>query len=433
MDNTREVLVWLSLEGKDLPVGRMWFYSRKGRQSASFEYDRSWLAHPEKFALDPALQLSEGIMHTAGDQKIFGAIDDSAPDRWGRMLMRRAARIERQERTLLEADYLLGVSDEARLGALRFSGPEEKTSLTPRKKKVSQDRIFLAPGTINSIPPLIKLPVLLSAAEKFVEDRENHTDLRILLAPGSSLGGARPKASVRENNGSLAIAKFPRKDDEYSITKWEAVALTLAKNAGISVPEWRVETILGKPVLIVKRFDRNGTIRIPFLSAMSMLGAHDMEQHSYTEIAEVISRYGAQPNADMQQLWRRLVFNILISNTDDHLRNHGFLYTKEGWVLSPVYDINPVPIDIKARMLETAIIADNAWASLDTALSVAKYFRMDSKQAQRITSEVYASTSRWRETARLLKINVRAIDRMASAFEHEDAEKARKIADRGKK
>ena len=265
--SSREVIVWISLGDENIPVGKLWFHLRKGKETASFEYDQDWLKHGEKFALEPALKLTEGAFHTPVGIGVFGAIGDSAPDRWGRVLMRRAesarAKAERTTPvTLFEADYLLGVNDEARQGALRFSF----TMIDP---------VFLAVKDQASIPLLVDLPKLLSATERFLEDDESAEDLRFLLAPGSSLGGARPKASVRERNGSLAFAKFPRNDDEFNVVAWEAVALTLAKLAKIRVPTWRLETILKKPVLIIKRFDRNGTERIPFLSAMSMLGAKD--------------------------------------------------------------------------------------------------------------------------------------------------------------
>lgn len=206
----------------------------------------------------------------------------------------------RTPRSLFEIDYLLGVSDEARSGALRFSiAPDENVFLSPKQK--------------TSIPPLVDLPKLLSATERFIADNESSEDLRLLLAPGSSLGGARPKASVRDRDGSLAIAKFPKKDDEFNVVLWEAVTLTLAKKAGINVPLYRLETICEKPVLIIRRFDRKGDERIPFLSSMSMLGARDNEQHSYLEMAYALAQNGASPKEDMKELWRRIVFTIMVS------------------------------------------------------------------------------------------------------------------------
>src|ERR1700723_1468578 len=196
-----------------------------------------------------------------------------------------------------------------------------------------------------------------------------------MLAPGSSLGGSRPKGSVRDSDGQLMIAKFPNKGDEVNTVLWEGVALTLAANAGIPVPAWRIETIADKPVLLLRRFDREQGNRVPFLSAMSMLDAKDNEPRSYMEFVDVLRQYGAAPKADMQALWRRIVFSILISNTDDHLRNHGFLYAgSDGWRLSPAYDLNPVPIDIKPRVLTTAIDEADGAASLDLAYQVAEHF-----------------------------------------------------------
>jgi serine/threonine-protein kinase HipA len=255
-------------------AGRLWARIRKGRDSATFEYDKEWLANPIRFSLEPALQLGPGPFHTPTGKPLFGAIGDSAPDRWGRVLMRRAERRRAERagetpRTLREIDYLLMVNNEARQGALRFAQ--------------EPGRPFLAANDAAPIPPLIELPRLLSAAEHVVGDSDSEEDLRLLLAPGSSLGGARPKASVRDKDGHLAIAKFPHKDDDFNAVLWEAVALRLAEKAGISVAPWRVENVAGKATLIVRRFDREGAVRIPFLSAMSMLGANDNETRSYLE------------------------------------------------------------------------------------------------------------------------------------------------------
>jgi serine/threonine-protein kinase HipA len=271
------------------------------------------------------------------------------------------------------------------------------------------------------IPPLIELPKLLSAAEHVMEEKDTEEDLLLLFAPGSSLGGARPKASVIEKDGHLAIAKFPRKDDEINTVVWEAVALALAKKAGIEVPAGRVETVAKKPVLLLRRFDRDGTRRIPFLSAMSMLGSKDNETRSYLEIVDALRQHGASSKADMEALWRRLVFNILISNTDDHLRNHGFLYAgQEGWRLSPAYDLNPVPTDIKPRILATAINEDDSTASLALAMEVAGYFDLDAGKVREIAAQVGEATSKWRDEASRHGLSRAEIERVASAFEHED-------------
>ncbi|MCW8452617.1 type II toxin-antitoxin system HipA family toxin [Legionella quinlivanii] len=412
--SSQQIYVSIELGEKTHKVGKLWFHQRGARQSASFEYDPVWLKHSEKFALDPALQLTSGAFHTTADQILFGAIGDSAPDRWGRVLMRRAESMRAKMRdeivkTMSEADYLLGVNDEARQGALRFSLKDGGPYLTPKDKE--------------SIPPLIDLPRLLAATDRYLNDDETAEDLKMLLAPGSSLGGARPKASVRDKDSHLAIAKFPKKDDEFNVVVWEAVALSLAEKAGIKTTEWRLETIMDKPVLLLRRFDRRAGKRIPFLSAMSMLGAKDNDLHSYLEIAHAIIQNGASPNSDLEELWRRIIFTILISNTDDHLRNHGFLYERhKGWRLSPAYDVNPTPVEIKARILSTSIDYDNPLASIDLALSVIQEFRITKVRAIEIIKEVGLAVKEWRSVAAQFGLK-KEIDRMVSAFEHEDLNK----------
>ncbi len=416
----KAVLVYVDLQGKASLVGRLWARTRKDRESATFEYEQSWLLHPERFSLEPALKLGPGPFHTPSGKPLFGAIGDSAPDRWGRVLMRRAERRRAERagetpRTVSEIDYLLLVDDEARQGALRFASREGGP--------------FLAEPSPTKIPPLIELPRLLSAAEHVLSDSESDDDLRLLLAPGSSLGGARPKASVRDRDGHLAIAKFPNKGDEVNAVLWEAVALMLAAKAGIPVPAWRLETVAGRPILLLRRFDRDRGTRLPFLSAMSMLEAKDNETRSYLEFVDILRQHGAAPKQDMHALWRRIVFSILISNTDDHLRNHGFLWTgPAGWRLSPAYDLNPVPTDIKPRVLTTAIDLDDSTASIELALQVAGYFELDEDQAHKVAGQVGLAVAAWRKQAAKLGLTPAEIDRMASAFEHEDLKAARGFA-----
>lgn len=413
----KSVLVYVDLQGTPHFAGRLWTRMRRDRESATFEYDKMWLANPDRFSLEPALKLGPGPFHTPSDKPLFGAIGDSAPDRWGRVLIRRAERrrAERQgetPRTVREIDYLLMVDDEARPGALRFAEREGGP--------------FLAGHGPAKIPPLIELPRLLSAAEHVVGDTDTDEDLRLLLAPGSSLGGARPKASVRDRDGHLAIAKFPNKGDEVNTVLWEAVALTLASKAGIPVPAWRLETAAEKSVLLLRRFDREQGMRLPFLSAMSMLDAKDNDTRSYLEFVDVLRQHGAAPKEDMRALWRRIVFSILISNTDDHLRNHGFLWAgTAGWRLSPAYDLNPVPADIKPRVLTTAIDLDDGTASLKLALRVAVYFELGEGEAHKIAGQVGQAVATWRRVAKKLGLAPVEIDRMASAFEHEDLKAAR--------
>ena len=412
----RAAFIYLDHKEGPVPVGRLWSRIRNGRESATFEYNEGWLHREDRFALEPALALTAGPHHTGGTMPVFGALCDSAPDRWGRVLMRRAERRRAQlegrtPRTLFEIDFLLSVDDEARAGALRFAAEPGEP--------------FLASADGQRIPILVDLPRLLSATQRVVAQEDTDEDLRLLIAPGSSLGGARPKASVRDADGQLTIAKFPHKDDYANTVVWEAVALTLAERAGIRTATWRLEHIGETAVLLLRRFDRHGPHRFPLLSAMSMLGAIDNEQRSYLEIAEVLQRYGAAPRKDLIELWRRLVFNVLISNTDDHLRNHAFLYEGlEGWRLSPAYDMNPVPIDVKPRILSTSIMPDDPSASLMLALEAAEYFGLKPADANKIAKEVATATSSWRDVAGAYGLSARETERMASAFQHSDYESA---------
>jgi len=415
----KPIFVYIDINGETTLVGRLWAHIRGRRESATFEYSSSWLRSPKCFALEPALAIKEGSHHTNIGKSIFGAIGDSAPDRWGRMLMRRASRKEdkntgRTPRTLWETDYLLNVNDVARMGALRFSRIEGGP--------------FLAERSPSSIPPMIELPKLLAASDSLLCDQETDEELRILLAPGSSLGGAQPKASVCDNNSQLYIAKFPNNKDDYNRIAWEAIALDLAELSGIRVPQRRLEFVKGKHVLLLKRFDRERSLRIPFLSGMSMISANDNEAHSYLELVDAIRSHGADPRADMHELWRRIVFTILISNVDDHMRNHGFLYDgRSGWILSPAYDLNPTPVDIAPRILASAINIDDQEASLDSAFEVSEYFDIEIEKAKEYVREIALAVSSWNSKAKAYGISRMEIDRMSTAFEHEDLNKALRV------
>ncbi len=414
----RETEVLIELDGDPILVGRLWSRSTKGRESASFEYNKSWIASKLRFPLEPLLTVDTGAHHTQAGRPLFGAIGDSAPDRWGRALMRRferksAEREARTPRTLLEIDYLLLVDDRIRQGALRF--------------RAANTTEFLAHSQ-PAIPPLVDLSKLLSASDHVLNDTDTDDDLRLLLAPGSSLGGARPKAAVVDSNGSLAIAKFPAKGDEYHVELWSCVALELARKAGIKVPLHRMTTVEDQQVLLVTRFDRDGENRIPFLSAMSMIGAADNETHSYLELVDAIRQHGADVREDLRELWRRILFTVLVSNVDDHLRNHGFLYdtSKRGWRLSPAYDLNPVPVDIKPRILSMMIDEGDNSATFDLVLMIGDYFGLENDEMKMITGEVAGVVSTWRDEAKRLGISNEQINRMATAFEHDELKQARK-------
>jgi serine/threonine-protein kinase HipA len=258
-----------------------------------------------------------------------------------------------------------------------------------------------------------------------LRDEETDEDLQLIFAPGSSLGGARPKASVIDQHGHLSIAKFPKETDEYSVETWEEIALRLADQAGIATPQHQLIDVAGKAVMLSRRFDRKGAIPIPFLSTMAMMGARDGERGSYPEIVDALAQHGAKGRADAHALYRRVVFYVLISNVDDHLRNHGFLWLgNAGWSLSPAYDLNPVPADLKARALTTNIGLDEGTCSLDLLESASEFFGLTLAQARAIIKGVAAVTATWREFAASAGARSSEIDRMASAFEHDDLRRA---------
>ena len=396
-------------------VGTIHRHARRGGETISFEYHPAWLEDAARFSLEPALALDRGAFVPANGVPVFGSIGDSAPDTWGRRLMqraerRRAEREGRAVRTLQELDYLLGVSDVSRLGALRF-------------RNVG-GQVFQSPTSVG-VPGLVELVRLLQVTERILRDAETDEDLQLILAPGSSLGGARPKASVIDQHGHLSIAKFPKETDEYSMELWEFVALTLAKRAGIRTPDHELVRVAGRPVMLSRRFDRTLATRIPFLSALSMSGLKDGERGSYPELVDALTMHGASARDDARELYRRLVLNVLISNVDDHLRNHGFLWAgRDGWTLSPVYDLNPTPTDVRPRILTTNISLDDATCNLDLVISTAEFFGLGVKEAKATVKDVATVTQKWREIAASAGAAHAEIRRMASAFEHDDFRRA---------
>jgi serine/threonine-protein kinase HipA len=407
--------VHIDLQGQTRPVGLARSNQARGKETIGFEYAPSWFEDQECFPIEPSLGLTRGTFNPASGHAIFGSIGDSAPDTWGRRLMQRAERRQaerggRSVRTLPESAYLLGVADETRLGALRFRWEGESD--------------FQAPIGAG-VPALVDLGDLLHITERILRDEETDDDLRLIFAPGSSLGGARPKASVIDQHGHLSIAKFPKETDEYSIETWEEIAMRLAEQAGIATPQHELIKVAGKPVLLSRRFDRAGSERIPFLSAMAMMAAKDGERGSYPEMVDALSSHGAQAKTDAHALYRRVVLNVLISNVDDHLRNHGFLRQgKAGWTLAPAYDLNPVPTDLKARVLTTNIDLDEGTCSVELLEASSEYFGLTLAKARTIIKEVAAVTSMWRNVASRVGARAAEINRMASAFEHHDLHRA---------
>jgi serine/threonine-protein kinase HipA len=414
-----DVAVYVAVGERNLFAGRLYPQRRRGVESASFGYDDRYLADPDSYALDPALPLVTGSLQTPVGRALFGAFGDCAPDRWGRTLIARAETARARlggtaPRSLSEADVLLGVRDDLRQGALRF--------------RLNEDGPYLA-AEDSGIPVLTDLPTLLDIAERVESDTADYGELNRLLRAGSSLGGARPKAHVRDSGGRTAIAKFPSAaSDTWNVMAWEKVALDLARRAGISVPDSQLIRVGNRSVLIIDRFDRRGPARIGYASAMTMLEAADGEQRSYLEIAEVIEERSTTVTPDLRQLWRRVCFSILISNTDDHLRNHGFLHDRaESWGLSPAFDLNPNPAP-GPQELSTAIDFNDTHASIDTLMGVADYFRINTQEAADVLAQVTSAVGHWRTTAASHGLRQGEIEAMAPAFEHAERDRAHAIA-----
>ncbi|MHA7830216.1 MAG: type II toxin-antitoxin system HipA family toxin [Flagellimonas sp.] len=408
-----DIFVYAHWKGLGEPklMGVLSAHFAKGKKAFSFEYDKDWMKSGQQSVLDPDIQFYSGPQYP-NNKENFGIFLDSMPDTWGRTLMKRRAAQEANAKnmppkTLYEIDYLLGVYDESRMGALRF--------------KTDPAGPFLDNSAKEPTPPWTSVRELQQAAQIF----ENETDgtdlgkwLTVLMAPGSSLGGARPKANIKDGKGNLWIAKFPSKNDTIDKGGWEFLAYRLAMNCGIEMAASRIEKVTGKyNTFFTKRFDRDEQQRIHFSSAMTMTGNNEDtirdEPASYLDIAEFIQTQGVEVEKNLHQLWRRIVFNIAISNTDDHLRNHGFLLTPKGWVLSPAYDINP---SIDKTGLALNIDMDNNVLDFDLAKSVGEYFRLDNEEMDQILEEVQNAVQDWRTIAKQIGIPNSELMVMDAAF-----------------
>lgn len=395
-------------------LGTLFVDHVRGKESYSFEYETDWLKKSKyAISLDPDLQMFAGRQYLLGDKDIFGIFADSSPDRWGRVLMTRRERIiadqeARKPRKLLNSDFLLGVYDETRMGAIRF--------------KTDKDGPFLSDDDKTPTPPWTSLRTLEEAARQFENDESGLEQqwVKQLIKPGSSLGGARPKATVRDTEGNLWIAKFPSKHDEFNVGAWEKVVHDLAKMCGLNVPESRL-TSFSKygSTFLVKRFDRDGDRRIHFASAMTMLGKQDgasaADGTGYLDIVSFIKSNGAQPKKDLVELWKRIVFSMAVSNTDDHLRNHGFILTKNGWCLSPMYDVNPIP---EGYELSLCVNEDDPAISIALAIETASYFDISKKDAETMAKEIALTVrNNWEKTAEKYGFSRAAMQRMRPAFD----------------
>lgn len=405
-NNSRNISVYAHWSGMEDPLlmGILHTDRLKGKEVFSFEYIDEWLKNGPAQLLDPSLQLYTGLHYLNDVQDNFGIFLDSSPDRWGRILMRRreaalARNENREEKKLFETDYLLGVYDGHRMGALRF--------------KLEDDGPFLNDNKNMASPPWTSLRELEQISlrledDDVIDDPEYLKWLSMLIAPGASLGGARPKASIVDNDGNLWIAKFPSRNDQGDIGGWEIVTYELAILAGINMAESKAQKFSSDYyTFLTKRFDRgNNGQRIHFASAMTILGYIDGQDHadgaSYLELVDFIQKNGANVDQDLEQLWRRIVFSICVTNTDDHLRNHGFLLTNDGWVLSPAYDINPVE---NGSGLKLNISDEDNSLDLNLAMEVSEFFRLSEKRATEIIDEVLNAVANWREVAIKYKIS----------------------------
>lgn len=410
--NEREKTVYVYAgwgPGDPALFGRLFLQRVRGKETASFSFSDGWLKkHGGSVFWGPSLSFYSGRQYATESAPLFGIFSDSAPDRWGRRLIRRreemAAKKEgRRAERLEESDYLLGVYDETRMGGFRFSLQENGPFL-------SADRELAA-------PPWATLRTLESAslALEGADGAEAEKWLRQLIAPGSSLGGARPKASVEAPDGSLWIAKFPSRHDESDSGAWEMTVRDLADECGLRVPEARLERFSASgSTYLCARFDRDGKERTQFVSALSLLGKKDGDEASFLDIASFIRSYGQSPARDLAELWQRIVFCIAVSDTDCHLRNHGFLLRDGGWQLAPMYDVNP---DRYGGRLALAIDGTDGTPDFDLALSVAKYFGLSETRASHMMREIRKTVSaRWRDTAGRYGISRGEAERMAPAF-----------------
>jgi len=403
-EGAKQMLVYADWEPFPQPtqMGTLSSLLLRGKEVFSFEYDKNWLNQNAGQILDPDLQFYAGPQHLRSEKINFGLFLDSSPDRWGRLVIKRreaalARKEGRKESRLQETDFLLGVYDQHRMGGIRF--------------KTNEDGPFLNDNKGMAAPPFSSLRELQHASSVIENEDITAPDylkwINLLIAPGSSLGGARPKASVIDPQEQLWIAKFPSKYDEKDIGAWEKVAHDLAVAAGINMSKAILMKFNSRHhTFLAKRFDRSMDKRIHFASAMTMLGLNDGADHhdgvSYLHLAEFIIRNGAHVYRDLEELWRRIVFNICISNTDDHLRNHGFLLTQTGWALSPAYDLNPneTGFGLKLNISEN----DNA-LDIDLAMQVIPYFRISEARAKEIITTVHDAVQNWREVATNCKIS----------------------------
>ena len=418
MKNDEEVLIYADWFQEPIFLGTLYCVFGNGKSVYSFEYSKEWLSRFSHITLDPDLYNTPGRQYVPNNKTFFGFLSDCLPDRWGRILLKRkeavlAEKENRIERQLNDYDFLTGINDETRMGALRF--------------KKSKDGPFISSNDNYNVPPFENLRKLEQASLAF--EKTEFTDdkaLNLLLDPGSSLGGARPKATVKDTNGLLWIAKFPSHRDEYNMGAWEKITSDLARMAGLNIPETlKKDSNDNGSTFMTKRFDRvyeKGKVkRVHCASALTMLGktdgANGKDGSSYLELVDFIKSNSVQPNKDLEELWNRIVFSILVSNTDDHLRNHNFILTERGWKLAPLFDVNPNPL---GKELSLNITENNNQKRLSLALDTAKYYNLSLDKAKENAIRIATVVKdNWKTLAKSNGCSNAEIERMKKAFEDE--------------
>ena len=411
-----KLYVYADFDWFDTPqlIGELSYDSVRGSETYGFSYDKEWLVKYGDVFLSEDLQNYPGIQYTRPEKDIFACFSDALPDRWGRTLLNRREQITASEqkrpvRRLTSFDYLMGIDDASRMGGFRFAE--------------TLGGQFINCEASLRVPPLANVRELMYAAHEIEASEEKHLLpskkwLAQLLHPGTSLGGARPKASVIDEDGNLTVAKFPSRKDDYDVGQWEHFCHVMGRKAGLYVAE--TSTIPGEDyhILLSKRFDRNDSgKRIHFASALTLLGLTDGDNAStgygYPDIVDFIIQHGSNVEPNLEELYRRVTFYIIVGNSDDHFRNHGFLLTRKGWELSPAYDINPTLSDNQSMLINST----TSESDLDILLESAGEYMLSSEKAKTIIAEVKSATKSWRSEARKLGLPQRDIDMFAPRFD----------------
>ena len=385
----------LDIDATSHEVARVWLHEDGNRESATLSYSESWLVHPQAYAIDPALPLQPGVFHTRPGQRLFGCLADAAPDRWGRRLLAEHA----GRASIGEAEVLSQGQDVLRMGALRVMDPARGE--------------FVAAGT--AVPTLDHLSALSRAAMEVSEPKRAPSAVEMLWQPGAAMGGANPKAMVQDGRGQLWMAKFSSSSDIIDIVRWEALCLTLALKAGIEVPRFELKPIPAGAALLAQRFDRTDQGRVGYVSGHTLVGAADGVDYTYMDLRDAIVAHGADPETDIRELWKRMVFNLAICNQDDHLRNHGFLRRADGWHLAPAFDLTPTPPRYQ-KPRHALSIGGQGNGRFEHALTVAGEFELTTQEAVDAIDDIRMAMACWRDDALALGIPSRQISHLAPSL-----------------